>query len=403
MAQNIIRNRKTWIIYILLALYAYFLNILGPITPYLHDEFQLSYTVSSLHFSAFAVGILVVGLGGHLVIQRFGRLQSLSIGAFGLGLGALLLIMGRSPVITVGATFLMGCVGSLILAVVPPALSEEHGELRAVAISEANVLASVVSSAAPLLVGWLASLLIGWRVALILGAVTALLVGAILFKSGQSRPFPESSDQPTRKLPLLFWLYWVILVLAVSVEFCMVFWSADYMEKVLGMMRASAAQTVSLFLGGMIAGRFISSRVLRFWSTRTITLASMMLGMAGFAIYWSTSSAAVGMAGLAITGLGVAGLYPLIQSIAIGASGGNESQAGARMTLASGVAILVLPLLLGRLADLAGLRAAYGVVAALFAVMLIMMLAASKLSPAGEPIPAGETLPAGKTLPAEKP
>ena len=53
------RTRVTWMAYILLACYAYFLNILGPITPFLHDEFQLSYTVSSLHFTAFAIGMLL--------------------------------------------------------------------------------------------------------------------------------------------------------------------------------------------------------------------------------------------------------------------------------------------------------------------------------------------------------
>ena len=73
MAQRFLRNRNTWIAYILLALYGYFLNILGPITPFLHDELHLSFTISSLHFSMFAAGILVVGLWGYLVIRRTGR------------------------------------------------------------------------------------------------------------------------------------------------------------------------------------------------------------------------------------------------------------------------------------------------------------------------------------------
>ena len=187
MTKPFTRNRITWIAYILLAMYAYFLNILGPITPFLHDEFHLSFTVSSLHFSAFAVGMLVVGLAGHLVIDRVGRRQALAIGAFGLGLGALLLVVGRAPVVTIGAAFGMGCVGSLILAVVPAALSEEHGALRAVAISEANVLSTVVSSTAPLLVGWLAHVLLGWRLALIAAALVSILVGAVLFRPGAVR------------------------------------------------------------------------------------------------------------------------------------------------------------------------------------------------------------------------
>ncbi|MCK7485400.1 MAG: hypothetical protein MZU97_07450 [Bacillus subtilis] len=67
------RDRFTWLAYLSLALYGYFLNVLGPITPFLKDELRLTYTVSSFHFTAFAVGILLVGVGGHWVIQRIGQ------------------------------------------------------------------------------------------------------------------------------------------------------------------------------------------------------------------------------------------------------------------------------------------------------------------------------------------
>ena len=156
------RDRSTWLAYILLAFYGYFLNILGPITPFLKDELRLSYTVSSLHFTAFAVGILFVGLGGQTLIQRIGRRNSLWIGAFGISISALVLLAGQTPVVTIGASFFMGLIGSLILVIVPSFLSDQHGEQRAVAFSEANVIASLVSTAAPLMVGWFAHLPGGW-------------------------------------------------------------------------------------------------------------------------------------------------------------------------------------------------------------------------------------------------
>ena len=63
MTQPFHRDRFTWLTYLLLAFYGYSLNVLGPITPFLKSELELSYTVSSLHFTAFAVGGLI-GLGG---------------------------------------------------------------------------------------------------------------------------------------------------------------------------------------------------------------------------------------------------------------------------------------------------------------------------------------------------
>src|SRR5215211_6237782 len=101
------RNRFTWLAYFSLAFYGYFLNILGPITPFLKEELGLSYTVSSFHFTAFAIGILLIGAAGHILIQRLGKVRALWLGLFGLGCSALLLLVGRNAVITIGASFLM--------------------------------------------------------------------------------------------------------------------------------------------------------------------------------------------------------------------------------------------------------------------------------------------------------
>ncbi len=377
MPQTFTRNRFTWLMYLALAFYSYFLNILGPITPFLKDELSLSYTVSSLHFTGFALGIIIIGLGGGYFIRWAGRRKALWIGAGGLSLGVVLLVVGQSPLVTISASFLMGLVGSLILAIVPSALSDQHGEMQAVAISEANVVSSLISSAAPLLVGWFALSGGGWRLALVAGALAplALYIGLGRVSMPQTSLESEQAQKAGRPLPGSYWVLWVALLLAVSVEFCMVFWSADYMEKGLGLPKADAAQTVSLFLLGMISGRLAASRLVQRFAPARVVIASNVLAAAGFLVYWSAGTPLVGAVGLFFTGLGVASLYPLILSMAINASGGNSVQAGARASLASGTAIFSLPLVLGHLADAAGIRLAYGVVAFLLVgVFLIIVL-----------------------------
>ena len=372
------RDRFTWLAYLSLAFYGYFLNVLGPITPFLKDELGLTYTVSSLHFTAFAVGILLIGLGGHTVIQRIGRQWSLWLGLFGMGLSALFLLLGKSPVITIGASFLMGLVGSLILAIVPAALSDQHGELRAVALSEANVISSLLATFAPLMVGWSARSLDSWRLPLSIMAFTPLVL-FLAFGKNASHQTTSSAEEPIRSrepLPILFWLYWLAIVLGVSVEFCMVFWSADYLEQVLGLIKADAAQAVSLFLAAMIVGRMIGSRLVQRFSARGVVGISIIIASMGFLLFWRTENISLGLSGLFLTGLGVASLYPLILSLAIGAANGNTVQAGSRATLASGTAILALPLILGRFADGVGIRLAYGVVLVLLiSVFLISWIA----------------------------
>ena len=88
----------------------------------------------------------------------------------------------------------------------------------------------------------------------------------------------------------------------------------------------------------------------------------------------------IGLSGLFLTGLGVANLYPLILSLTIGAANGNTVQASARATLASGTAILALPLILGRLADAVGIRSAYGVVLVLLISVFLISQIAGRVS-----------------------
>ena len=387
MPQTFRRDRITWLAYLLLAFYGYFLNILGPITPFLKEELKLSYTVSSLHFTAFAVGILLIGLGGHILIRRVGRWYALWIGAFGISVSALILLAGQSPVITIAASFCMGLVGSLILVIVPAALSDQHREQRAVALAEANVVASLLCTAAPLMVGWSAPLPGGWRLALGIAAFIPLLMRlgfarATPSPSTSSQEHPPSAGQP---LPSLYWVYWAALVLAVSVEFCMIFWSADYLEHSLGMLKVDAAQAVSLFLAAMIVGRLAGSRLVHHFSTHRVVITSVLVAGAGFLVFWTTGKAMLGLVGLFVTGLGVASLYPLILSLAIGAASNHTVQASARATLASGTAILALPLVLGRLADMLGIRPAYGVVAILLITVFLIILVTGRKVPACQP------------------
>ncbi len=366
MAQSFVRTRVTWLAYAMLAIYGYFLNIIGPITPFLKDELSLSYTVSSLHFSAFAAGMIAVGLIGNSLIERIGRWNALWLAAFGMSGFALLLIGGQAPALTISAAFLMGLIGSLILAVVPSVLSDQYGARRAVAISEANVISSSISALAPVLVGWFAGTLLGWRAAMVIAAIAVVLI-RFGFGKVDFPPDHKSADaqQPNQPLPTLYWIYWVALVVSVSIEFCMISWSADYLETGLGMPKANAAQAVSLFLGSMILGRWASSRLVLRFSSHGVVTGSLIVASIGFLIYWGATTAVVGMVGLFITGLGVAALYPLILALAIGSSNGSTVRASAVSSLASGTAILALPLTLGQLADALGIHAAFGVIVVL--------------------------------------
>jgi MFS family permease len=82
----------------------------------------------------------------------------------------------------------------------------------------------------------------------------------------------------------------------------------------------------------------------------------------GFLMHWWATPTLLTMSGLFLAGLGVANLYPQILALAVGTAPNQTDTASARASLASGSAILLLPLLLGGLADQIGLWYAYGLV-----------------------------------------
>ncbi|HOG58496.1 MAG TPA: MFS transporter [Anaerolineaceae bacterium] len=376
------RTRRTWLIYALLSLYVFMLNVPGPVTNYLKDEFTMSYTLSSLHFSAFAAGVLVTGLFGAYFIPRFPRQKVLAFGALGLGVGGLILAFGRSPAVTIAGIFLMGCIGTLILSIYPAILDEEMGARSPVGISEANTIASLFAGLAPLLVGFLVQKAVGWRPAVVLIAAVSLSLGGwLLLRFGGSPQSASARKIPakqTGKLPGMYWIWWLALMLGIAVEYCIIYWGADYVEKVLGFSKNTATQSVSLFMAGMIIGRFFGSRLLERVPPMKLISGSISLSVFGFALFWSGISPLLGLVGLLLLGLGGANLYPVLVSMAIASAGELKAEAGARATLATGTAILFLPLVLGIVSDKMGIRLAYSTVGLLFVLLTLTVWWASR-------------------------
>lgn len=376
------RTRRTWLIYALLSLYVFMLNVPGPVTNYLKDEFTMSYTLSSLHFSAFAAGVLVTGLFGAYFIPRFPRQKVLAFGALGLGVGGLILAFGRSPAVTIAGIFLMGCIGTLILSIYPAILDEEMGARSPVGISEANTIASLFAGIAPLLVGFLVQKAVGWRPAVVLIAAVSLSLGVwLLLRFGGSPQSASARKIPakqTGKLPGIYWIWWLALMLGIAVEYCIIYWGADYVEKVLGFSKNTATQSVSLFMAGMIIGRFFGSRLLERVPPMKLISGSISLSVFGFALFWSGISPLLGLVGLMLLGLGGANLYPVLVSMAIASAGELKAEAGARATLATGTAILFLPLVLGIVSDKMGIRLAYSTVGLLFVLLTLTVWWASR-------------------------
>jgi predicted MFS family arabinose efflux permease len=386
--QPFVRDQRTWLLYGLLGYFAYLLNSLGPVMPLLRAELELSYTLASLHASLYAVGVLLAGILTERVVRRYGRRASLSIGALGMASGALLVAVGWHPAWTLSGASLMGICGTLLAVLVQAILADLHGQQQAIAQAEANVMGSLGSVLVPMAVGAGVALGFGWRPAL-LGAV---VVAVYLVVAVQRHTFPASAAGPPlagihrrAPLPAAFWVAWVMLMLVISIEFTLILWAADFLVARTGLSPAAAATSLSGFLGAMLVGRIIGSRVLRRpGSARPLRWASFFAVGVGFLLFWAALSPLLSLIGLSIAGLGVANLYPLVMAQALHAAHPHTDAASARTALAAGLAILGAPFALAVLADWLTIGVAYGMVLVLLAAAMVLSIPARYLKMSGK-------------------
>jgi fucose permease len=181
-------------------------------------------------------------------------------------------------------------------------------------------------------------------------------------------------------LPAAYWAYWLVLVLCVAAEWCMAFWSAEFLATVAGLARGVAATAVGLFYLAMITGRVIGSRLAWVMPTGRLLLAALGVAALGFPVFWLARTPVLNVAGLFVTGLGVANLYPLALSAATGAAARQANTASARISMGAGLAILTAPLALGGVADRVGIQNAYGLVVGLLAAAVAVVVWANRIA-----------------------
>jgi fucose permease len=364
------RDAVTWFAYLLLGYFTYVVSIQGNILPFLRDELDLSYRAVSLHTSAIAVGIILIGLFGERVIRLVGRRPLLNVATLGSAAAAVLLTLAPSTAISIGSCFLFGVMGAFIPALVNGIFSDLGGRRRDIAFAEANAVATLFATSAPIVTGLCVWLGWGWRMAVLAGAATGVGI-VIAFARTPVPPSGPAHEASSTPLPFAFWCYWTLLGMAVAVEFSAILWAPAYLEQVIVLDATSAAIGAAAFFAGMLTGRVGGAGLFRVVPTRLLFLAAAATLFAGFALYWGTAEPAIVIVGLFVVGLGTALLFPLALTFAIAAAGPAAERAAARVMLGPGLAILLAPPLLGAMADGAGLRTALLMTPAFMAVGVV--------------------------------
>jgi len=366
------RDRLTWIAYVVLAWFAYLQAAPGLVVAHLRDELDLSYSSGGLHVAAFAAGSMVAGVISARLERALGRRTLLWSAAALMGAGVIGLTAGPVAEATVGSVLVMGVGGGLLLATIQAALADHHGELRTVALAEANVAASI---AYLVLIGGLsltAALHAGWRVALL----ASLAVPTLAWWSNRRLAIdaPPPSRVAQGRLPDAFWIAAAMLFCTTAAEWCITAWGASFVEDATKVSTDTAVALMAGYFGGVVAGRTLGSRLARRHDPARLLALALAVTAAGFSILWPSKGPVQALVGLLLLGIGLGNLFPMGMSITVALAPGRAVLASGRAVAMTSFAVLLAPLTVGTLADATSLTAALG------AVPVMLVLSASGLT-----------------------
>lgn len=359
------RDRLTWVTYVMLGWFAYLQAAPGLVLPHLRSELHLSYSSGGLHVAAFALGSMAAGIASARLERVLGRGAMLWWAAVCMGAGTVALVTGRVVGITIGGVLLMGIGGGLLLVTIQAALSDHHGHLRTVALTEANVGAS---AAYVVLIGALslaAGVGAGWRIALL----ASLAVPIVTWLAGRGLVVPATPPAAIApgRLPGVFWIAAGMILCTTATEWCVTAWGASFVESAASVPADTAVALMGAYFGGVLVGRVVGSRLARRFEPGPLLALAMALTAVGFAVLWPATTAVQALLGLAVIGAGIGNLFPFALSVAVALVPDRAVAASGRAVLAGSTAILLAPLTVASLADAVSLRAAFLVVPVLLA------------------------------------
>jgi predicted MFS family arabinose efflux permease len=377
---TLLRDRLTWLGYFFIAYLAYGQSVLGPSLPFIRAERGYDYNQTSLHLVLFALGSLLAGLFGARFITRFGLSAATWGSSVFLLVGYVIISVGQNIFPTTFGCLISGFFASISLQATQTILTNRHGPRRAIAITEANIAASIAATTAPFLVSSFERIGITWRGGIYIMVVLLLVVWPlarqISFGAGQAGPSQAKLAPEQGQLPRLFWLFALALSCGTAVEWSITYWGGDFLEKSVGLLRVDATSLMSLFFLAMLIGRVVGSRLTLRFQSQQLLLAAYLLTLVGFLAFWQGKTVWLNVAGLFVSGLGIANFYPMGITSALSIAVAKPVTASARAGTFVALSVLIVPTLLGSLASVHGIAKAFGLVL-LIAVLGTMVSAAA--------------------------
>lgn len=358
------RTAVTYTVYSMMAFFGMSVVLPGAFMPFIGERLGLTYGQTGMHFTANAAGALLIGLYGERLAERFGN-RLVSWVAAMIVIGALFfLTIADSLIMTLPTLFVYGAGVISVGQFATAAAADEHPHHNDKILPEINIMAGLGVAISPVILGQLETVGIGWQA--IVGVMAAVLIlmvavfGRVSFPRQQheSTSTHASDGQPASALPKLFWVICTIVFLSVAIEWLLFFWSPDFLAKVVGFDQGTASALISVQAFAIVIGRLIGRHLLNLMTPGRLLTYAFAWVLIWLPVYLFSPFPMFNVIGLFGLGLGIANLFPLTISGAMVAGGEQTGRASARVTVFASTALLIVPNLVGLIAEDIGIRLA---------------------------------------------
>jgi fucose permease len=345
--------------------------MLGTLLPYVREANGLNYSQSGLMLSAHQLGNLCSGLVVGILPYLIGRKKSVLLLGAGMMAGLVLMTIFRSPWLLFMAFALTG-IGRGAMSNVCNAVTSEVSGHKTAALNLLHAIFAIGALLSPLVVfAFTSNINSGWKYAALSAATLAAVTWIMLARSRLSteRTNKESGGSFQFLKDFQLWLSTLILFFYLCAEVSIIGWFVVYFRDT-GILPAVAAEfTPTMLWLMMMVGRLLCAALpprINRGKLLLILAVSMTICFVGL---MQSNTAATSVLFLLGIGFSMAGIFPTTFSTIRGTS--SAMATGVVLGIA-GLGAIVMPGIVGVVADSHGLPGGISTILAALLAMVIM-------------------------------
>lgn len=348
-------------------------TLLGAMLPAMQAEYSMSYALRGYVLSSHQIGnFFAVFLSG-FIPYAIGRKKSTLILGSLIVLGLLLMTATGNPFILIVAFAFTGMGRGTLSNITNVVVSENTGN-KAAGLNILHASFAIGAFISPFVAVFATA--IEWRIAA--WTFAFLMLTALIFVGGSTLSnTPMKKEKTSSEIPFQksfsFWLNTFIMFFYLAGEASLTGWLVTYFNDT-GLMSTSLSQSMQSFLWVMILlGRLCCASLSSKMDKSVLILAMGAMMTLCFVLMISAQSTALVVIGLLGLGFFMSGIYPTTLSTMDSRYNSSTVATGTCIATAT-VGGILMPIIIGEVAEVSGIRGGVATISVALAIMVILMV-----------------------------